>query len=367
MKCAKCGMELGQKNICPVCSGQKMETANQEPLTVDVAVSDGKMELQLSEKSKIPAEESVRIKFQQFLDANCDNWEAAFEREFADRDFDFYQNAYVAVKSLWEVRCFLVEAIHTTDAEKVTPPFKIQVMKQLQEKFPDYPVNPAIQWLQELFKTNQDRKKEFEKFARSFNKPIPAELGEMLYVSPAKLVVENESTGDGDADEKSEARDLSLDAPVWLQAIPVSSDAWNKIMQEKRNTGARVSWNDAIAFCRKLTAYSRSRKLIPHGYAYTLPDRKVYEFIAVRGGLSFGSIYSSEWLWGEDGKDYKPIVQNLTARNQKFDELHRDTRYDTLGFRVMLAPQRTGEVCDVEEEPDPANSSGGAGYGQNLV
>ena len=197
MKCAKCGTELGQKNICPVCNGQKLEQTEQKPLTVDLAVVDGKTTLQLSEKSKIPAEESVRVKFQQFLDANCDNWEAAFERELGNRDFEFYIGAFEAVKSLWEVRCFLLEAIRTTDAESITPPFKIQIIKQLQEKFPDYPVNPAIQWLQELFKTSQIQKKEFEKFSRSFQKPDPAELGEMLYVSPAKLLVEDGNKEDG--------------------------------------------------------------------------------------------------------------------------------------------------------------------------
>ena len=190
----------------------------------------------------------------------------------------------------------------------------------------------------------------------------------MLDVSPAKLVVNNENTGAEDADEKSGARDLSLNAPVWIQSIPVRQEAWNKIMQEKRDTPTRVSWNDAIDFCKKLTAYSRSRKLIPQGYAYTLPDRKVYEFIAFRGGLSFGTTLTSEWLLGDkDGSDYKPVVQNLSSRNQGYDEMHRDTRDSSLGFRVMLAPQHPGSILDADEEPAPADGSGGAGYGLNSI
>ena len=362
MKCAKCGTELGQKNVCPVCNGtQTADSAKGEVIEVGAIVKDitessadggQTTEIQLSEKNRLPVTDEARMQLQHFLDVNQYDWEIAFEREFSERDFDFYCQAYEAAKSLWDVRKFLMDAILATDAEKMTPPFQIQTIKQLQEKYPDFPVPAARKWLSELFSAQQMQKRNFNQFARNFKLPNPEMLGAMIYISPAEVKITTDNSED--QGEKQSEEDVSLLAPVWIQSFVVGPKAWEEIMDEKRETNTMFTWNDAMSFCKKLTAYNRSKNSIPEDYAYSLPDRKMYEFIRQRGYMNeIKNFLTEEWLCDDiDGLDYKPIIRYRGNNNIVFDNRHRESRFPSLGFRVVLAPRRPGVVWDDAEEKD---------------
>lgn len=358
MKCAKCGMELGQKNLCPVCDGKTTAPAeNPEQFSVEVYDKNGKTGIQFCENSRLPSDDSVRIRFQQFLDENRYDWEAAFERNFAEQEFEFYVCAYEACKFLWAVREFLLDSIRATDAERITPPFMIQVMKQLQEKFPEYPLQAARQWLTELFNAERSREAAFENFARSFKQGDPAELGEMVYVSPAKAK-------EGGKEQKK----VFLDKPVWIQKSFVRPSVWTKILpgdlKSSSDPCSNITWDDAMLFCKALTAYCRRKGSIPDGYAYTLPDQALCQFIAGKGLIASGCV--DEWLWNDqDGSQEKPVVYNAGSGDAQFKKIHRDTRENSLIFRVILAPIRPGCVWD--EVQFASKSSGSSGLGLALI
>ena len=61
---------------------------------------------------------------------------------------------------------------------------------------------------------------------------------------------------------------------------------------------------------------------------------------------------TEEWLCDDiDGLDYKPIIHRVN-NNIVFDNSHRESRFPSLGFRVVLAPRRPGVVWDDAEEKD---------------
>ncbi len=85
----------------------------------------------------------------------------------------------------------------------------------------------------------------------------------MIYISPATVDITRENREE-QGENKSEEEEVSLLAPVWIQFAPVSQKAWEIIMDENRETNTMFTWNDAMSFCKKLTAYNRSRKSIPY-------------------------------------------------------------------------------------------------------
>ncbi len=54
----------------------------------------------------------------------------------------------------------------------------------------------------------------------------------------------------------------------------------------------RINWNDAVAFCRKLTERERKAGRIKYGYEFRLPTESEWEFAARGGVKSRGTIYS---------------------------------------------------------------------------
>ena len=240
MKCKKCGMELGQKNVCPVCSIPGAEQPEPISAAPDVRNNQGAL---IAGANGIPLEEAVRIELQRFLDTNCYGWEAAFERDFGSKEYETYVRMFEAAKALWEVRSFLMDAIRKTDAKQITPRFKIDVMTKLQEKFPEYPRDAALQWLVELFRYEVRRSAEFEKFARAFHTGDPEELGDMVYVFPDPAAPA----------ESEDAEKITLAAPVWIAKQWVRADCWAKIIPESDiesggwPSAVSATWNDWVS------------------------------------------------------------------------------------------------------------------------
>ena len=79
---------------------------------------------------------------------------------------------------------------------------------------------------------------------------------------------------------------VKVSPDLWAGKYELTQDAWQKVMHGNpsdfkggQNPVDSVSWNDAMAFCQKLTAKERMAKELPDGYIYTLPTESQWEML----------------------------------------------------------------------------------------
>ena len=83
---------------------------------------------------------------------------------------------------------------------------------------------------------------------------------------------------------------VTISKPFWLGRTEVTQREWKAVMGDNPSQTPgddlpveKVSWIDAMAFCRKLTERERAADRLPAGYAYTLPTEAQWE-MACRAG-----------------------------------------------------------------------------------
>jgi sulfatase modifying factor 1 len=101
--------------------------------------------------------------------------------------------------------------------------------------------------------------------------------------------------------------EVTLTKGFWLAKYEVTEGEWVKVMGMNRylrsngwaeaNPVERISWNDAMEFCKKLTQTEKTAGRLLEGHVYTLPTEAQWEY-ACRAGTttaySFGNEISPE-------------------------------------------------------------------------
>jgi formylglycine-generating enzyme required for sulfatase activity len=121
----------------------------------------------------------------------------------------------------------------------------------------------------------------------------------------------------GASDEKPVHR-ATLTKPFWMAKTEVTQLQYQQVMgsnpstfQGLENPVEKVSWNDAVSFCKALTDLERRAGRLPEGFEYTLPTEAQWEY-ACRAGTTgdyAGSLDSMAWYSSNSGDKTHPVGQ----------------------------------------------------------
>ena len=138
------------------------------------------------------------------------------------------------------------------------------------------------------------------------NIPSPAPRFEMILVKPGSFAMGSPGgffAGERGRDSDESQHQVTLTKGFYLAKYEVTQAQWVHVMGSNPSQfkGANrpveeVSWNDAVAFCKKLTEMERRGGRLPADMAYQLPTEAQWEYVCRSGttsAFSFGQDLTS--------------------------------------------------------------------------
>jgi sulfatase modifying factor 1 len=224
-------------------------------------------------------------------------------------------------------------------------------------------------------------------YARPRNRSvfIKTLLASLICLSPALLPADDAaSSKDSSFTNSFGMKMISVNGKkYYLAATELTQGQWVAIMGENPSgfkgdnlPVETVSWDEAVAFCKRLTAREQEAGKLPKGYVYALPSEKQWEY-ACRAGTTegdagpvdamawydadstkpvgtkkanswgFHDMLGNVWEWcGDSNNPDRPFRGGCwydgakESRPSQRRELRSDERDVGLGFRPALVPSR---------------------------
>ncbi len=110
---------------------------------------------------------------------------------------------------------------------------------------------------------------------------------------------------------------VTLTQPFWLGRTVVTQSQYAAVMGAKPGSvtaaglpADQVSWDDAMAFCQKLTAGEKAAGRLPSDYIYTLPTEAQWEYACRAGttGDHAGDLEAMAWYRDNSGGTLHPVA-----------------------------------------------------------
>ena len=175
----------------------------------------------------------------------------------------------------------------------------------------------------------------------------------MIWVEPGSFMMGSPETEEWRARNETQHQ-VKLTNGFYLGKYELTQAQWEKVMgsDPSRFKGAdrpveNVSWNDVVAFCKKLTEMEKKAGRVPKGMAYQLPTEAQWEY-ACRAGTttkySWGdSINSSNANYDENVDETTPVGR-YPANSWGFHDMHGNVwewcadRYGTYPTGLVTDP-----------------------------
>ncbi len=142
---------------------------------------------------------------------------------------------------------------------------------------------------------------------------------QFVFIEPGSFQM---GSNNGDSDEKPIHR-VTISNDFYMGKYEVTQSEYESIMGSNpsnfsgsNNPVEKVSWHDAIAFCKTLTEREQNAGRLPAGARYRLPTEAEWEYCAKGGNKSKGYTYSGSdsinsvgWYSSNSGSKTNPVGQ----------------------------------------------------------
>jgi formylglycine-generating enzyme required for sulfatase activity len=154
---------------------------------------------------------------------------------------------------------------------------------------------------------------------------------DMLWCKPGTFMM-GSSEGEKDRRKDETQHEVTLTQGFYLGKYEVTQEQWEKVMGENPSyhKGAalpveKVSWDDAMQFCQKLTVMEKTAGRLPEGWVFTLPTEAQWEF-ACRAGTTtayfFGDVITPKQANYERNVGKTTPVGTYPANAWGFHDMH---------------------------------------------
>ena len=144
-------------------------------------------------------------------------------------------------------------------------------------------------------------------------KTVTNTIGMVLIEIPAGKFTMGSPAGEKQRGKNEEQVAVTLTKPFWLGTTEVTQGQWQQVMgtapwegkpfvkADKDCPTSCVDWNDATAFCQRLTDTEHTNGKLPAGESYRLPTEAEWEYACRAGTQTAWSFGDDESLFGNYG------------------------------------------------------------------
>ena len=136
-----------------------------------------------------------------------------------------------------------------------------------------------------------------------------------VWIAPGTFVMGSPSSeADRDSDEAQHT--VTLTKGFWMSDHETTQAEYQLVMgsnpsnwKGERLPVEKMSWDDAVAYCKKLTERERAAGRITAQQAYRLPTESEWEYAARAGttGPRYGELEAIAWWSGNSGSETHPV------------------------------------------------------------